>query len=114
MPKKTPRKKPPKKSPPPFPQPLCIEVAGSRPVHEILTRTKGLLGLIRVTCEAAAGDDFEATQVFGPDLLESLQHLCLFAAQDLYLVEMYLSHDVVDCHKNQLAEMAIDGPGGAS
>ena len=55
----------------------------------------------------------EVTDIFGPDLLKSLPQLCRFAAQDLDLVEVYLSPDVVDFHKNQLDEMAIETPGGA-
>ena len=95
------------------PTTLDIEVAGSRPVSEILTRTKGLLELIEIACESARSDHGEVTDIFGPDLLKSLPQLCRFAAQDLDLVEVYLSPDVVDFHKNQLDEMAIETPGGA-
>ena len=112
MPKKTPQKKPVKQSPPPTP-PLLVQVAGSNTVLGILTRTKGLLELIEVACESASDDYGEVTDVFGPDLLRSLPQLCRFAASDLDLVEMYLSHDAVDFHKNQLSEMEIDGPGAA-
>ena len=113
MSKKTPQKKLAKKDPP-FEHPLCVQVAGSRTVMDILTRTKGLLELIEVACDSASGDYGEVTDVFGPDLLKSLPQLCRFAACDLDLVELYLSHDAVDFHKNQLSEMAIDGPGGVS
>ena len=100
-----------KKEPTP---PMLIEVVGSRTVEDILTRTKGLLKLIEVACESASRDDGEEVKaVFGPDLLKSLPQLCRFAACDLDLVEMYLSPDAVDFHKNQLKEMAIETPGGA-
>ena len=93
--------------------PLLVQVAGSRSVEEILTRTKGLLELIELACNAARGDDGEVTEVFGPDLLKSLPLLCCMAAQDLDLVELYLGDDAASFHQNQLDEMAIETPGGA-
>ena len=113
MSKKTPRQKPGKKaqqtSTPSHP--ISIAVVGSQTVREILTRTTGLLELIQLACEAATGDDFEATQVFGPDLLHSLPQLYRLAACDLDRVGQCLSHDAAAFHANQLREMAIETPG---
>ena len=97
------------------PPPLQIEVAGSRNVRGILIRTKGLLELIEIACNAARGDEPDGegvADVFGPDLLKSLPQLCRFAACDLDLVELYLGADAASFHQNQLDEMAIETPGG--
>ncbi len=96
------------------PAPLMVEVAGSRTVEDILTRVKGLLELVEIACDSARNDYGEVTDVFGPDLLKSLPQLCRFAAQDLDLVELYLGDDAASFHQNQLEEMAIESPRGAS
>ena len=64
-----------RKSTSPPPPPLLVQVAGSRSVEEILTRTKGLLELIELACNAARSDEPNGegvADVFGPDLLKSL------------------------------------------
>ena len=50
------------------------------------------------------------TEIFGPQMLKSLSHLCRFTAHDLDLVEIYLSDDAADFHQNQVAELAIHSP----
>ena len=92
------------------PAPLTIEVVNTRSVEDILTRTKGLLELIEVACNSASGDYGEVTDIFGPQMLKSLSHLCRFTAHDLDLVEIYLSDDAVAFHQNQVEELAAQAP----
>lgn len=45
-------------------------------------------------------------------LIKSLPMMCCFAAQDLDLMEIYLSKDAADFHRHQVSELAIETPGG--
>ena len=90
--------------------PLTIDVVSSQTVEDVLTKTRGLLELIEAVCNTATGEDDE--EVFSPDLLKTLPLLCMFAARDLAFLEIYLSKDAADFHKNQIKELALQAPGG--
>ena len=94
------------------PAPLTIEVVNTRTIGDLLTRTKGLLELIELACETAADKVIDDVgDVLHPDLCKSLAKMCSFAAQDLDLMEIYLSKDAADFHQNQIEELAAQAPG---
>ena len=50
----------------------------------------------------------------GQSLSLSLNKMCLFAARDIDQLELYLSDDGPDWHRNQIEELTLQLPEGAS
>ena len=97
------------------PLPIDIEVIANRSVGEIIRSVKGQLELISTIFENADHGPGEVdTDVVSPDLILSIPRVCRLAARDLDYVELYLGEDAASFHKNQVEELALQTPGGAS